>query len=117
MDGNIRIPYCVTAQLDEGAVRVAVAQLSTDERRQCERLVRERDRRDFAVAHALLRRSLSACGDRAPHEWTFTPGPRGKPQLPGVAGARDRLSFNLAHTDGLVACGVTRDADIGIDVE
>ena len=38
---------------------------------------------------------------------------RGKPALAHDVG----LSFNLAHTDGLVACCVGRDAALGIDVE
>lgn len=117
MDGDVRITYCLTAQLDDRVVRAAVDELSLDERRRCERLAHARDRRDFAAAHALLRRSLSACGDRAPHEWTFTAAARGKPALPADAAERTRLSFNLAHTDGLVACCVARDADVGIDVE
>ena len=117
MDGDVEITYCLTAGLDDAAVREAVADLSPDERARHDRLMRERDRRDFAVAHALLRRSLSARDDCAPHEWVFTNGAFGKPALTPDAAARTRLSFNLAHTDGLVACVVARDVEVGIDVE
>jgi 4'-phosphopantetheinyl transferase len=79
--------------------------------------VHDRDRRDFAVAHALLRQSLSACGTLAPHDWTFAVGTHGKPSLTANLAAREGLAFNLAHTDGLVACCVARHADVGIDVE
>ncbi|HEV8347103.1 MAG TPA: 4'-phosphopantetheinyl transferase superfamily protein [Vicinamibacterales bacterium] len=117
MDDEIHITYCLTARLDDAAVRAAVDELSPEERARHDRMMRERDRRDFAVAHAMLRRSLSARGDCAPHEWIFTKGARGKPALMPDAAARTRLSFNLAHTDGLVACAVAQDAEVGIDVE
>ena len=113
----IHISYCLTAQLDERAVREAVEQLSVEERARHGRFVFARDRRDFAVAHALLRRSLSAHGDRAPHEWRFTAGAHGKPALSLDDATRTPLMFNLTHTDGLVACAVARDAELGIDVE
>ena len=117
MRADVHITYCLTAHLDDAAVRAAVAELSVDERARHDRLMRERDRRDFAVAHALLRRALSARGDRAPHEWTFTTSAFGKPALTPDAAARTRLSFNVAHTDGLVACAVARGVELGIDVE
>jgi 4'-phosphopantetheinyl transferase len=117
METEIRIDYCITESLDAQSVREAMQQLSDDERMRCDRLVRERDRRDFAVAHALLRQSLSAYGSLRPEDWTFTTGPHGKPSLTADLAAREGLSFNLAHTDGLVACCVARDADVGVDVE
>lgn len=117
LDHEIFVTYCLTAQLDDGLIRAAVEQLSEEERRRHDRLSFSRDRRDFAVAHTLLRRALSAHGDRAPHEWTFTSNAYGKPALAPGMGASTQLSFNLAHTDGLVASVVTRNAALGIDVE
>src|SRR5262245_48316435 len=117
MDDAVHITYCLTARLDEAAVRAAVEELSPEERTRHDRMMREHDRRDYAVAHAMLRRSLSAGGDCAPHEWIFTQGALGKPALMPDAAARTRLSFNLAHAHGCVACAVARDAEVGIDVE
>jgi 4'-phosphopantetheinyl transferase len=117
MENEIRVEYCITESLDGQALRDAMQQLSDDERIRCDRLVREHDRRDFAFAHALLRQSLSSCGTLPPHAWTFTAGLHGKPSLTDDLAARERLTFNLAHTNGLVACCVARDADVGIDVE
>jgi 4'-phosphopantetheinyl transferase len=114
---DVHATYCLTASLDAGVVRAAVGHLSVEECARHDRFVFDRDRRDFAVAHALLRRALSAHGDRAPHEWTFTSQPHGKPALTPEPADRTRLSFNLAHTDGLVACVIARDASLGIDVE
>ncbi len=115
--GDVDITYCVTERLDGRSVSVAEAYLSAEEEARRRRFVFEHDRRDFAVAHALLRRTLSLCGDRNPEEWTFVSGPYGKPALAPACRGADALSFNLSHTRGLVACAVTRVADVGLDAE
>jgi 4'-phosphopantetheinyl transferase len=114
---DLNVSYCLTGTLDEGAISAAVDQLSLEERARHARFRFARDRRDFAVAHALLRRALSAQFQLPPGDWTFVPASNGKPRLEADLAARTHLSFSLAHTDGLVACVVTRDADVGIDVE
>jgi 4'-phosphopantetheinyl transferase len=114
---DVIIRCCVTERLDRAAVAGAVRLLSTEERARHDRFLFASDRRDFAVAHALLRCALTAHGDRAPHEWTFATGPHGKPQLAGLTGAHSNLSFSLTHTRGLVACAMTAGGHVGIDVE
>lgn len=90
--------------------------LSDAERERGRRFVFVADRRDYAAAHALVRRMLSSGEDVPPAAWTFGETPRGKPFL--KAGLSDtRLEFNLSHTRGLVACAMARGADVGIDVE
>jgi 4'-phosphopantetheinyl transferase len=111
------IRYCFTAELDVDAVSAAVQTLSTDERARYDRLRSSHRRRDFAVAHALLRRLLSALGGGAPDAWTFETNQYGKPLLTRELAAETGLTFNLAHTDGLVACIVAPGVDVGIDVE
>jgi 4'-phosphopantetheinyl transferase len=113
----VRLTYCMTADMDHAAIGAAVGQLSVEERSRHDRFVSASQRRDFAVAHALLRRCLSAHGDREPCQWRFVDGPYGKPSLTPEDIARTRLAFNLAHTNGLVACVVSRDVPVGVDVE
>jgi 4'-phosphopantetheinyl transferase len=115
-DDDLVVTYCLTERLSDHEVQAAVTELSDEERARHDRFMFARDRRDFAVAHAMLRRALSAHGNLAPHEWTFVTGAHGKPALMSGDGPAP-LSFNLAHTRGLVACIVGRDADVGIDVE
>jgi 4'-phosphopantetheinyl transferase len=116
--GNAHIWYRFTESLDEDAVRAEVAQLSPDERVRCQRFVFPRDRRDFAAGHALLRRVLSMHDDVREDEWTFVADANGKPSLAREAGTgTPPPAFNLSHTHGLVACAVTRDGEIGVDVE
>lgn len=105
-----------TEALDAPALAEARALLSDTERVRHDRLVVERDRRDFAFAHALTRSALSKYdGTVAPAAWTFGTAEKGKPFLTSVT--TRPLSFNLSHTRGLVACVVAPGLDVGVDVE
>jgi 4'-phosphopantetheinyl transferase len=95
----------------------ALTLLSIDERNRCGRFFFEEDRRDFAAAHALLRRVLASNGSLPADRWPLEAIGGGKPRVASTAGADAELSFNLAHTRGLVACAVGRGVDLGIDVE
>ena len=54
----------------------------------------------------------------APHQLVFGANDHGRPFLADLpAGATGHLSFNLTHTDGLIALAVARNAEIGIDAE
>jgi 4'-phosphopantetheinyl transferase len=114
--GEVHVRYCATESIDDDRLQVAVALLSDEERARHERFRIDRDRRDFAVAHALLRTTLSEFGDRAPSAWRFASGPYGKPMLAPDA-STSPLSFNLSHAHGLVGCIVAAGADVGLDVE
>ncbi len=111
---DVHVRYRRTDALDDAALANAVARLSDDERARHERFHAQRDRNEYAVAHALLRTMLSALDDRPPDAWRFVAGPQGKPAL---ADAQSPLAFNLSHAHGLVACAVTSGAAVGIDVE
>lgn len=74
-----------------------------------------RDRNRFVAGRALLRLVLSRHLDAGPRDLRFCYGPHGKP---GLAAAGADLRFNLAHSDAVAVCVVTRGAcDIGVDVE
>lgn len=90
--------------------------LSAGERERYQRFHFDRDRHHYLVAHALLRRVLSAYVDVDPSSWQFSSNHHGRPEIsaPDIAAP---LRFNLTHTTGLVACVVTLEVDCGIDVE
>jgi 4'-phosphopantetheinyl transferase len=89
--------------------------LSPDERARGARYAFERNRHEHLVAHALKRRALSRFAPEVdPRDWRFVAGDHGKPS---VAAPETRLRFNLSHTEGLVACLVALDAEVGVDVE
>jgi 4'-phosphopantetheinyl transferase len=75
----------------------------------------ERHRREYQAAHVLKRLMLSAAvvNDTPPKAWVFETSERGKPSVLHGMGPY----FNLSHCDGLVACAVSWDFKLGIDVE
>jgi 4'-phosphopantetheinyl transferase len=105
MPGEVHVWWRLTARLEGAEVERALALLSNDERERHDRFLFPRDRRDYAAAHALLRTSLSRYAPVTPQSWRFRQKPGGKPALVPAAGTTP-LSFNLSHTDGLVACAI-----------
>jgi 4'-phosphopantetheinyl transferase len=95
-----------------------LAHLSEAERERHARFHFAEDRDIFLVAHALTRVRLARALGCAPAALSFSASERGRPELAGPHAALEpRLRFNLSHTHGLVACALTLEADIGIDVE
>jgi 4'-phosphopantetheinyl transferase len=93
-----------------------LALLGSQERERHGRLRRKQSRQEFLVAHALARVTLSRYALVPPEAWSFSFGEHGRPEISGPSDARG-LRFNLSHTSGMVACAVTRELDIGVDVE
>jgi 4'-phosphopantetheinyl transferase len=95
--------------------------LDDGERARAERFYFERDRQAYVAAHALARTLLSVQSPRPPKDWCFSANTHGKPEVVqgdiAHADAALPLRFNLSHTRGLVAVGVTLANDVGIDVE
>ena len=114
---SVAVRYRHTASISEHERFEALRILSADERDRYWRFVFDEDRRDFAVAHTLLRRVLASAGSLPAHGWRLGAIDGGKPHIVGAVGADTDISFNLTHTHGLVACAVGRGFDIGIDVE
>ena len=114
-DGAVHVWCCHPERVTDPALLSRyVAMLSDEERRRWRRYVFEKDRHRHLVSWALVRWALSHYASIEPVAWRFHRGPWGKPE---ILEAPDGLRFNLSHTDGLVACAVTRDRAVGIDVE
>ena len=110
---EIRVTCRSTDAVTDASIREAVALLSPAERSRLERLRRTVDRRGYALAHALLRKTLSPLIGSKPEALTFEADPYGKPRLTPTAD----VSFSLSHTNGLVACAVARGRELGLDAE
>jgi len=113
---TVRVRYRLTEGLDRVHLDAAEKLLSTEERERSARLVFEHDRRDYIMAHALLRTMLSTDDGRRPTELAFEADGYGKPVLVFAPGRTSALTFSLSHTTGLVACAVSSDVSVGVDV-
>lgn len=91
--------------------------LDGTERRRYESFRFPADRHLYLVAHALLRTSLSRYADVSPRDWQFNGEHGQRPEIVNNDLAEPPLRFSLSHTRGLAACIITRQADVGVDVE
>ncbi len=101
---------------DEGLVAEYESLMSDKERVRYKRFRFKKDRMLHLVARALVRTVLSRYADVDPLAWRFAANQYGRPEIEAMAGIPP-LRFNLAHTDGMVICGVALDRDVGVDVE
>lgn len=90
--------------------------LNDEERARAGRFHFPEDRRSYVCAHALTRCALAAASGTPAPDFTFRVGLFGKPEIDEDA-QKDGVRFNLSHARGLVCCAVTREKDVGIDVE
>src|SRR6185369_10808434 len=88
--------------------------LSKSEQERASRFRFDRDAIRFVASRAMLRLILSRYLDIDPSDLEFSYGPNGKPALQ-VQG--NDLRFSLSHSDGLLLCAVSRDVDLGLDIE
>lgn len=91
--------------------------LTDDEIERCDRFVHASGRAAFLAARVLVRTMLSKYVPRPPQDWRFRIEEYGRPEIAELPPGAPDLRFNISHTPGLVACGVTVGRDLGIDVE
>jgi 4'-phosphopantetheinyl transferase len=103
-------------ELSEAQLDVCRSLLDAGEEERRARYLFERHQRLFAAAHGFVRSVLSGYVALAPEDWRFSTNDHGRPDAVLPAGAPP-LRCNLSHTDGLVACGLVLDRDLGLDVE
>jgi 4'-phosphopantetheinyl transferase len=114
---EVFIWYRGTTSLDSDAMKLADQHLSIEERARRDRLRFGADRRDFTIAHDLLRRSLSKYADIPPTYWRFATNEYGKSSIENIDPQVRALSFSLSHTRGCVACAIASKVALGVDVE
>lgn len=117
-DGSLGVPNgdnpCVETNCKDSC---ELSILSLDEREQRSRKRFSNDRNMFALAHILLRKTLSRYAPIAPADWHFVRGPYGKPELAEDQLASTRLRFSLSHSDDLAVCAITHGQAVGVDTE
>jgi 4'-phosphopantetheinyl transferase len=112
--GQVKLYFRFTDDLTDQDILEASEVLSPEERAKSARFVFRQDRRDYVVAHALVRLALSSQRRLPPSSWAFGSTAYGKPILaPGQA----ICSFNITHTAGFAACALSLAGAIGVDAE
>jgi len=104
---NLDVPPETLARLD--------ATLTPDEHTRSARLRFSRDRRNFIVAHGVLRDLLGRCLQIQPDRIRYGYNRFGKPELGPEFGGR--LKFNLSHSAGLALIAIAAESNIGVDLE
>lgn len=87
--------------------------LAEDERERAARFQFESLRRRFIVAHGAVRLLLAEYTGVVPQALQFTYGSFGKPALTSPR----ELRFNLSHAEELALLAITREHEVGVDVE
>lgn len=94
------------------SIHSIVSALSEEERGRAAKFHFEKDRSRYIVSHASLRGILARYLQRAPEELSFSVNEYGKPFL-----ADHELEFNLSHSGDYALIAVTRERNVGVDVE
>lgn len=75
------------------------------------------DQRRYLVTRAMVRTVLSRYLDVDPTDWRFANNEYGRPAISNLSHAECGLCFNISHTRGMIALGVTQRRELGVDVE
>ncbi|WP_129777863.1 4'-phosphopantetheinyl transferase family protein [Peristeroidobacter soli] len=75
------------------------------------------DQRRYLVTRAMVRTVLSRYVHVRPTDWRFSNNHYGRPEISNLSRDECGLCFNISHTKGLIALGVTHRRELGVDVE
>ncbi|MBK6531505.1 MAG: 4'-phosphopantetheinyl transferase superfamily protein [Deltaproteobacteria bacterium] len=89
--------------------------LSPDEAARMDRYLFLRHRHEYLATRALCRAVLSRYAPVDPSAWRFRANRWGRPEVDSPEMAW--LRFNLSNADGMLACLVAREREVGVDVE
>ncbi|RII13432.1 4'-phosphopantetheinyl transferase sfp [Streptomyces sp. YIM 130001] len=119
---TVGIWFCPNDGLSEATSTLLAGHwLDEYERETADRFLFERDRRQYLVAHSLVRRVLSLETGIPEAEATIWRSTRGRPFLQqppdSLPGGGHDLDFNLSHAHGFNVVAVVRDRRVGVDIE
>ena len=114
--GEAHLWYVLADAATEPSLLAAYeALLAPEERARKARFYFDKHRHEYLLTRALCRGVLSRYAAVAPEAWVFRANSYGRPEIASPEGSS--LRFNLTNTDGLIACLVALDREIGVDVE
>lgn len=89
--------------------------LAPEEKERAARFHFQKDRDHFVAAHGMVRTILATYLGLQPRDLHFSRASYGKPYL--SENTRAGLRFNLSHSNALALVAVSREREIGVDVE
>jgi 4'-phosphopantetheinyl transferase len=101
---------------DDARRRRALGWLSPADQARLERYRFQADRDMFLLGRAMARTLVGEALGVAPDAWEWREGPRGRPDVAHPDGAAS-VSFNIAHSAGVVVCAISAGGTVGVDVE
>ena len=108
--------WCASVDLSKQHLLKLAQSLSREERERADRFYFAKDRDRFIAARGIFRFILSSYLSIGPSQLRFGYGPYGKPMLIPSDGSK-RLCFNMSHSHGLALYGITRNRELGVDLE
>jgi 4'-phosphopantetheinyl transferase len=115
-EDNVHV-WGVLLEAEADIVEQCLQCLSPEESGRANRFKSEQQRRQFVVAHGVLRMVLSRYGDCGPRELSFQNMPSGKPMLQGTDASANAIRFNLSHSHGRALIAVSKEREVGVDLE
>ena len=108
--------WCAMLDLPVSQVQSLLHTLAVDEQARAERFSFQKAREHFIVARWVLRAILGLYLNREPSLLHFCYNPYGKPALAEECDG-DTFRFNVSHSHGLALYAITRNREVGIDLE
>lgn len=109
------------SDIDEGVDRNLLREygklLSNEENARMRVLSSQRVRVRYLITRAMVRCVLARYAKIHPSEWKFSTTPYGRPVCAPDMNLSRSLSFNISHSENLIALVVATDRDVGIDIE
>lgn len=87
--------------------------LAAEERERANRFITQPLRRKWEISRGALRLLLSQYSNVPPAELAFQYGRNGKPELTGEL----VVHFNMSHSENLAIFAITRECELGVDIE
>ncbi len=112
-DSNIHV-WRIQLPIQDGLSNILLQHLSDDEKSRMDKYHFAVDKSRFLAARAALRQLISYYLDTSPEKIPFNYTEFGKPFIDIIDAP---LKFNLSHANNCILIAITKNADIGIDVE
>jgi len=90
--------------------------LSTDEKKKAARFHQAKDEQRYLFSHSMLRMVLAKYLNCKSESIFYKQDFYGKPML-GFHNLKEDIYFNMSHSEDLVIVALSRDQDVGVDVE